>query len=495
MEYEMIKQYFIMLVLFIPTVIGYSQPIPSDSLYLGQIHPGDVPKVFAPGIVSLPNREEKDISFSPDGKEIFFVGYPYPNCRMMHIEFKNGKWTNPEIVSFSKDKLCDEPFFSSDGKRIYLYTTINGVDDLCYSEKNDTLWGNPVDLGSPLNLSQGQYHPCIVADSSIYFASSDGKVCRSQYLNGHYQNRVVLPYPINYADIGSNWEDPYVSPDESFLLIHSTRSGGFGGADIYISYKKADGSWTNPKNLGEKINNAGDDVDADITSDGKYMTYSRNGDLYWVSASFIDSLKHTNFIPYVHSTITNKIDTLNRIFSYTFPDSTFIDDDGNNTLTYSATLSDGTPLPGWLSFNSATHKFSGNPAVAGTYNVKLTATDNAKASASAIFKILVIEFTGIEEKINQGPKEFKLMQNYPNPFNPTTVINYQLTSFGNVKVKIYNTLGQMIKKLVDSFQNAGEHSVVWNATDDSNNPVSSGIYFYRLEINNGCYQKKMIYEK
>jgi flagellar hook assembly protein FlgD len=190
--------------------------------------------------------------------------------------------------------------------------------------------------------------------------------------------------------------------------------------------------------------------------------------------------------------ITNKIDTVNHLFSYTFPDSTFIDDDGNNTLTFSATLSDGNPLPGWLSFNSATHSFSGIPTEAGTYNIKITAIDAAKASAICTFKISAIAPTGIEGKMNQHPNEFRLYQNYPDPFNPTTVIRYQLPALSNVKLTIYNVLGQKIKTLVDSFQSEGEYSVVWNATDDSNNPVSSGIYFYSLKANFWTIQKKMI---
>jgi hypothetical protein len=94
-----------------------------------------------------------------------------------------------------------------------------------------------------------------------------------------------------------------------------------------------------------------------------------------------------------------------------------------------------------------------------------------------------------DEKIPEG---FKLEQNYPNPFNPSTVIGYQLPINGNVRLKIYDTLGQEVKSLVDSFQSAGEHYITWNATDNSSNPVSSGIYFYKMEANGISVQKKMI---
>jgi flagellar hook assembly protein FlgD len=60
-----------------------------------------------------------------------------------------------------------------------------------------------------------------------------------------------------------------------------------------------------------------------------------------------------------------------------------------------------------------------------------------------------------------------------------------------VKLTIYNLLGQKIKTLINSFQSAGEHSLVWDATDEKNNSVSSGIYFYSLATNGMNLQKKM----
>ena len=92
-------------------------------------------------------------------------------------------------------------------------------------------------------------------------------------------------------------------------------------------------------------------------------------------------------------------------------------------------------------------------------------------------------------------KNFKLNQNYPNPFNPSTVIKYQISENNNVKLKIYDSLGQEIKTLVDSFQNIGEYSVVWNATDYNNNPVCSGVYFYSLISDASTVQKKMMLVK
>ena len=98
--------------------------------------------------------------------------------------------------------------------------------------------------------------------------------------------------------------------------------------------------------------------------------------------------------------------------------------------------------------------------------------------------------TGIE-KTGSLPAEFNLFQNYPNPFNPSTIIKYRLSKSCNIKLKIYNTLGQEIKTLVDSFQNVGEYSIVWNGRNSSGRDTPSGVYFYSLTSNDLSLLKKM----
>ena len=85
------------------------------------------------------------------------------------------------------------------------------------------------------------------------------------------------------------------------------------------------------------------------------------------------------------------------------------------------------------------------------------------------------------------PSEFSLMQNYPNPFNPGTIISYSLPSVSNVKLTVYNTLGQTIKTLENGFKNAGNYSVTFNASD-----IPSGIYFYKLEAGKFSQIKKLL---
>ncbi len=88
------------------------------------------------------------------------------------------------------------------------------------------------------------------------------------------------------------------------------------------------------------------------------------------------------------------------------------------------------------------------------------------------------------------PKQFELMQNFPNPFNPTTTIWYNLPHDAKVILKVYNTLGQQVKMLVDEQQEEGGQSVKFNAAS-----LSSGVYFYRLQAGNFSSVKKMVVTK
>ncbi len=86
----------------------------------------------------------------------------------------------------------------------------------------------------------------------------------------------------------------------------------------------------------------------------------------------------------------------------------------------------------------------------------------------------------------------KLLQNYPNPFNPTTLIEYQIPVEGNVKLEIYNSIGQLVSVLVDGYQNAGSQKVTWNGKDSFGSTVATGIYFYRIKTISISQVKKMI---
>ena len=92
-------------------------------------------------------------------------------------------------------------------------------------------------------------------------------------------------------------------------------------------------------------------------------------------------------------------------------------------------------------------------------------------------------------------KETNLIGNYPNPFNPNTKIKFYLAENTDVKLDIYNIMGQKVKTLVNEKAGAGLYTVEWNGTDDSGNKLPSGVYFYRLLTSNKIMTKKLLLMK
>lgn len=265
----------------------------SPRAWLGQTPPGDVPVLFAPGLVSTPGRNEATIQFSPDGTLCLFHIEAYPNSYTLFTEFKNGSWTEPRKAWFSETRATCEPFFSPDGKRIYFSSgepkNSAGGWDLWYIERRGDGWSDPVNAGPPVNSPGDEFHPCVVADGSLYFTDAQGDINRCQWAGGKYRERVVLPEPVNLPDksTGFSWGDPWVSPDERVLIFKSNRPGGYGRYDNYISYRNEDGTWSAPRNLGAVLNSPGKETAGDLSPDGKYLFFGRDGDIYWVRAEAV----------------------------------------------------------------------------------------------------------------------------------------------------------------------------------------------------------------
>ena len=114
-------------------------------------------------------------------------------------------------------------------------------------------------------------------------------------------------------------------------------------------------------------------------------------------------------------------------------------------------------------------------------------THNAAGSPDSVI-VTGDGVTGIEDELlNTIPTEFVVYQNYPNPFNPSTSIIFGLPEVGNVKLILFNLLGEEVATLVDEEKVAGYYTVEFNAVT-----LPSGIYFYRLQAGSFIETKKMI---
>lgn len=97
--------------------------------------------------------------------------------------------------------------------------------------------------------------------------------------------------------------------------------------------------------------------------------------------------------------------------------------------------------------------------------------------------------------IEPFPQDFQLNQNYPNPFNPSTIISYSLPFKSDVKLNIYDMNGKRVNSLINQTQEAGSHSIIWNALDFRGNSISAGVYLYKLEASGRVFTEKMVYMK
>jgi len=103
--------------------------------------------------------------------------------------------------------------------------------------------------------------------------------------------------------------------------------------------------------------------------------------------------------------------------------------------------------------------------------------------------------SGNEQIATPLPKKFALSPNHPNPFNAQTVIEYALPQAGKVRLVIYNTLGQVVRKLIDEPQEAGYKRILWDGTNEHGARVSSGLYFYQVQFGSQRLTGKMILQQ
>ena len=118
-------------------------------------------------------------------------------------------------------------------------------------------------------------------------------------------------------------------------------------------------------------------------------------------------------------------------------------------------------------------------------------------AASNGYSIHMYDISGIltdvtPENENLLPETYALSQNYPNPFNPTTTIDYSVPRRSRVNLTIFNILGQTVTTLVDREEAAGKYSVSWDGLDRNGRPAASGVYLYRLKVDDFSESKKMI---
>ena len=295
--------------LFVQTALSGdgAGPLPAGP-YLGQKPPGEIPVLFAPGVIPTEGIQHCFPAFSPDGLEVYWMRINMdsgrPRGEIYFMEEVEGSWTEPALAPFSGVHNDQAPVFSRDGRRLYFSSSRPGGParrkNLWYIEKSDTGWSEPMVLGSPPNTDLGASQATFTETGSVYFVghhdSTQWKsaIYRSRLVEKEYQEPELLGAPIltAHADVY-----PYIAPDESYLLFGSTRPGGNSTeTDLYISFRGPDDSWGEPLQLDESINNGQTVSFPFVTHDGKYLFFTRFDEdgtdkFFWVEASILEKYR------------------------------------------------------------------------------------------------------------------------------------------------------------------------------------------------------------
>ena len=271
--------------------------------YLGLTFPGDKPELFDCRISA--DFEIYNIPlFEKNGNLLIFKCEDSSKNGVFIMELKNGIWSFPEKV-LTLSPYEDRHFFlTSDQKKIF-FTSLrplkidmenSEVPNIWFMENTNSGWSDPEPLDFPVNTRHGEFYSTLTNKSTLYFTryikDEDSNIYFSKLENGQYTK---IENPGENINTEFSDADPYIAPDESYIIFLSNRPGGMGHYDFYISYKKQNGSWTKPKHLGEEISSEGNDVCPLITPDEKFFFFisnrTGNYEVYWMNAGFIEDLK------------------------------------------------------------------------------------------------------------------------------------------------------------------------------------------------------------
>ena len=270
----------------------------TKTAYLAQPPPGDTPRVFGEGVLADSGIVLGRVAFSKDGKA-FYYGFArhwfdFNGTGVKEIVFDGKKWVQPKLL-FEK---LGNPTMSIDETKLFL----GGPNsDVWLSEKTANGWSAPQIW---LDKKYGLYN-FMPSKSGVYYVGSNAnagsKRDYSTYdfctLSMNATDTVIksLGKPLNTPAFDGDF---YIAPDESYIIISAKETKTY-ECELWISFRKKDGSWTNPKSLGPLINKGlAHRFGQYVSPDGKYLFYTKGtGEkdchFYWVRFDrLLKKMKH-----------------------------------------------------------------------------------------------------------------------------------------------------------------------------------------------------------
>lgn len=263
--------------------------------YLGQKPPGLTPQPFALGIVNT-EKWGDSVGFSPDLNIIYIKRWRHSReveQPKSHI-FKNvdNQWHKTVMP----DNML-KPFYSPDGQTQYHRSK--------YRERTVDGWSEWKSLGLQFEEIRimgltASANGTLVFDENARHKDGYGTLFYSRLIDGKREDPKPLPKEINTGRWNAH---PFIAPDESYLLWDGEQADGYGEADLFISFRHKDGTWSDAINLGNAINTEVREGGPMVSPDGKYLFFNRmvprsddsgkqQSDVFWVSTQVIEDLKN-----------------------------------------------------------------------------------------------------------------------------------------------------------------------------------------------------------
>jgi len=267
--------------------------------YLGQPAPGDTPRVFAPGIVSLPGTGDYACTWSADGNELYFTRSVEDSSGMrqaiMTCRATRAGWTVPAPVDFSAGCNAHEPHLTADGRHIYwgwFRPTPAGEPPAPFAygiyaaDRGPRGWSAARYVGQGMFVSSTRAGELYVTEHVLEGGVITGHLVRATLRDGRFAARERLGSALDSLRARyRNLAHPGIAPNGSYLVFDVE-----GGCHLFVTFRQPDGAWSTPVDLTEHGFARGDGI-ASVSPDGRYLFFGRDGDLYWMSTAPIRALR------------------------------------------------------------------------------------------------------------------------------------------------------------------------------------------------------------
>lgn len=271
--------------------IQYPNPLP-DSIAL----------TYLPKLVSS-DSFDFNACFSPDGNSYYFTCKESGKTLIYQITHDGTNWTSPKLTSFTDTAWSQaDPAFTPDGKLYFisnrpkdLNDTLRDFDIWVTSPIENNGWSAPENF-SIVNSDSNEYYISFTKTGDLFLGSSrlGGYGQEDIYVSEFVNNQYTSPHNLGpHVNSDKSEFDPFISSDGTFVIFASSKhDDSLGGTDLYVS-KFEKGEWTKAINLGNKINTSTRDFCPYISPDGKYFFFSSNADVKWIGVDVLNPLTKT----------------------------------------------------------------------------------------------------------------------------------------------------------------------------------------------------------